>query len=149
MAVAEPAAMANRDFRVFIIQEYTARRQRVAGYDPGTSGVQTTVMKKTGSKSAVWMYARFDPAIKTANAGQRQSGRLQLMRRALIFTLSTAILAGGTCFAQTRGSKVSKAAAEGDLARDWEKAKGKSHLTWEKAKAASRDAWERIDRQKP
>jgi hypothetical protein len=25
MAVAEPAAMANRDFRVFIIQEYNAR----------------------------------------------------------------------------------------------------------------------------
>ena len=35
---------------------------------------------------------------------------------------------------------------EGDLARDWERAKGKSHLTWEKAKAASRDAWDRIDR---
>ena len=33
---------------------------------------------------------------------------------------------------------------ENDLARDWERAKGKSNLKWETAKQASRDAWDRV-----
>ncbi len=33
---------------------------------------------------------------------------------------------------------------EADLARDWERAKGKSKLQWDAAREASRDAWERI-----
>jgi hypothetical protein len=34
---------------------------------------------------------------------------------------------------------------EPDLARDWDRAKGKSQLKWETAKEASRDAWDRTD----
>ena len=33
---------------------------------------------------------------------------------------------------------------ESDLARDWERVKGKSQLKWGAAKLASRDAWDRI-----
>lgn len=33
---------------------------------------------------------------------------------------------------------------EADLARDWDKAKGKSTLTWDRAKNATRDAWDRL-----
>lgn len=33
---------------------------------------------------------------------------------------------------------------ENELARNWERAKGKSRLSWQQAKAASRDAWDRI-----
>lgn len=33
---------------------------------------------------------------------------------------------------------------ESDLARDWEKVKGKSTLKWDAAKEATRDAWNRI-----
>jgi len=36
---------------------------------------------------------------------------------------------------------------EGDLERDWERARGKSRLTWAQANAASHDAWDRVDRQ--
>lgn len=34
---------------------------------------------------------------------------------------------------------------EDDLARDWDRAKGKSQLKWDQAKQATRDAWERVD----
>ena len=33
---------------------------------------------------------------------------------------------------------------ESDLARDWQRAKGKSSLTWENAKHATRDSWQRL-----
>jgi hypothetical protein len=33
---------------------------------------------------------------------------------------------------------------ETDLARDWDKSKGKSSLKWDQAKPASRDAWDRV-----
>ena len=33
---------------------------------------------------------------------------------------------------------------EGDLARDWRRAKGASKLSWENAKHATRDSWERV-----
>jgi hypothetical protein len=33
---------------------------------------------------------------------------------------------------------------EGDLSRDWQRAKGKSRLAWENAKDATRDAWQRV-----
>lgn len=35
-------------------------------------------------------------------------------------------------------------AAEPDLMRDWENARGSSNLTWENAKHATRDSWERL-----
>jgi hypothetical protein len=35
-------------------------------------------------------------------------------------------------------------AAEPDLMRDWEGARGSSTLTWERAKHATRDSWERL-----
>ncbi len=34
---------------------------------------------------------------------------------------------------------------ESDLARDWDRAKGKSQLKWDAARQASRDAWDRTD----
>lgn len=33
---------------------------------------------------------------------------------------------------------------EGDLSRDWQRAKGKSRLAWEDAKDATRDSWQRL-----
>jgi hypothetical protein len=38
---------------------------------------------------------------------------------------------------------------ENDLARDWERTKGKSRLTWDKAKMATRDAWHRVEEKIP
>jgi hypothetical protein len=33
---------------------------------------------------------------------------------------------------------------EGNLSRDWQRAKGKSALTWDQAKHAARDSWQRV-----
>lgn len=33
---------------------------------------------------------------------------------------------------------------EGDLARDWDRYRGRSQLRWDQAKQATRDAWERV-----
>ncbi len=33
---------------------------------------------------------------------------------------------------------------EADLARDWQRSKGRSSLTWDRAKHATRDSWQRI-----
>jgi hypothetical protein len=33
---------------------------------------------------------------------------------------------------------------EGDLGRDWDRAKGTSSLTWDRAKAATKDSWHRL-----
>ncbi len=38
---------------------------------------------------------------------------------------------------------------ESDLERDWNRAKGQSHLSWDKAKHATRDAWHRVERAMP
>lgn len=38
---------------------------------------------------------------------------------------------------------------EGDLERDWERAKGSSRLTWDKAREATRDAWHRVEHALP
>lgn len=35
---------------------------------------------------------------------------------------------------------------ENDLAIEWERTRGESHLTWEQARAAMREAWERVER---
>lgn len=38
---------------------------------------------------------------------------------------------------------------ERDLARDWDKSRGRSPLGWDKAKFAARDAWDRVERVLP
>ena len=41
------------------------------------------------------------------------------------------------------------AEVENDLARDYERGRGKSRLGWEKAKNATRAAWDRVERAMP
>src|ERR1035438_3627169 len=63
------------------------------------------------------MYAYYIPVRKTGNSGYDDSRRLQHMKRAILFfALFTAILAGGTCLAQTKkASKDSKPAARQEM----------------------------------
>ena len=45
-------------------------------------------------------------------------------------------------YARHNGASFDK--VESDLARDWQRAKGKSRLGWEEAKEATRDSWQRV-----
>lgn len=52
---------------------------------------------------------------------------------------------GWESFGRNGNSKKSFDAAESDLSRGWNEAKGSSTLGWDQAKPAARDAWERVE----
>lgn len=64
-------------------------------------------------------------------------------------TLQPAYRYGWENYGRSRDQYSSFDEAEPDLARGWDKARGKSSLTWERAKAATRDAWDRLERAIP
>ena len=83
-----------------------------------------------------------DPTAEEAYWRENYSGRPYVADGATFDDYGPAYRYGVDTYARYGSQPFS--AAEPDLMRDWETARGSSNLTWENAKHATRDSWDRL-----
>ena len=83
-----------------------------------------------------------DPTVETAYWRENYATRPYVTKGASFDDYGPAYEYGYSNYAKYPGRKFDD--VEADLARDWQRAKGKSALTWEHAKHAARDSWQRV-----
>lgn len=83
-----------------------------------------------------------DPTIEEAYWRENYVNRPYVTQGATFDEYGPAYRYGVDNYSKYPGKKFDE--VEGDLARDWQRAKGKSSLTWDNAKHASKDAWHRL-----
>jgi hypothetical protein len=85
---------------------------------------------------------QIDPTVETAYWRENYVNRPYVTKGATFDDYGPAYQYGVENYSKYPGKKFDD--VEADLARDWQRAKGKSALTWEHAKHASKDAWHRV-----
>jgi hypothetical protein len=85
---------------------------------------------------------KIDPTIEEAYWRENYVSRPYVNKAYTYDDYGPAYLYGVDNYARYQGRKFED--VEGDLARDWQRAKGKSRLAWEDAKHATRDSWHRL-----
>jgi hypothetical protein len=83
-----------------------------------------------------------DPTIEEAYWRENYKSRPYIGANETFDDYGPAYMYGVENYPRYEGRKFDE--VEGDLARDWQRAKGKSSLTWDRAKNATRDSWERL-----
>jgi hypothetical protein len=85
---------------------------------------------------------KVDPTMEEAYWRENYSSRPYIRSGATFDDYGPAYMYGVDNYARYHGKSFDE--IEPELARDWQRAKGKSQLTWEHAKDAARDSWQRV-----
>jgi hypothetical protein len=83
-----------------------------------------------------------DPTVEEAYWRETYSSRPYVTSGASFDDYGPAYMYGVDNYARYPGRSFDE--VEPELAREWQRAKGKSSLTWENAKHATRDSWQRV-----
>ena len=83
-----------------------------------------------------------DPTVEEAYWRETYSSRPYVTQGATYDDYGPAYMYGVENYPRYAGRSFDE--VEPELARDWQRAKGKSSLTWENAKHATRDSWQRV-----
>ena len=83
-----------------------------------------------------------DPAEEEAYWRTNYTGRPYVTSGSTYDDYGPAYMYGVDNYARYNGASFDE--VEGDLSRDWQRAKGKSRLAWEDAKHATKDSWQRM-----
>ena len=85
---------------------------------------------------------KIDPTIEEAYWRENYVNRPYVTKGATFDDYGPAYTYGVDNYSKYPGKKFDD--VESDLARDWQRAKGKSSLAWDNAKHATKDAWHRV-----
>ena len=85
---------------------------------------------------------KIDPTVEEAYWREHYTSRPYVASGATFDDYGPAYRYGIDNYARYHGRSFDE--VEPELARDWQRAKGKSSLTWEHAKEATRDSWQRL-----
>ena len=85
---------------------------------------------------------KIDPTIEEAYWRENYVGRPYVSKSYTYDDYGPAYMYGVDNYSKYQGRKFEE--VEGELARDWQRAKGKSRLAWEDAKHATKDSWHRL-----
>jgi len=116
----------------------------IAGSSVGPAGTVVGALAGAvvGGLAGKGIAEMIDPAAEEAYWRDNYSSRPYITREATYDDYGPAYRYGVDSYSRYEGRPYDE--IESDLARDWDRAKGKSKLKWEHAKNATRDSWQRV-----
>ena len=85
---------------------------------------------------------RIDPTVEEAYWRENYTSKPYIRSGSTFDDYGPAYMYGVENYGRFQGASFDE--VESDLARDWQRAKGKSSLAWEDARHATRDSWQRL-----